>query len=58
MQLITTWAYGFHKAKAALALIMVTVGPIEHVLPHERRQVSDPWKPPTPLPGDPRSVSQ
>ena len=28
-------AYGFHSAKAALALIMLTLGPIEHVLPHE-----------------------
>ena len=33
---IVTRAYGFHSAKAALALIMLTVGPIEHVLPHER----------------------
>ena len=30
-------AYGFHSANAALGLIMLTLGPIEHVLPHERR---------------------
>src|ERR1035437_9008267 len=29
-------AYGFHSAGAALALIMLTLGPIEHVLQHER----------------------
>ncbi|MHB1710528.1 MAG: hypothetical protein ACYCV7_03880 [Acidimicrobiales bacterium] len=28
---------GFHSADAALALIMVTSGPIGHVLRHERR---------------------
>jgi transposase len=37
VRLIINRAYGFHSAKAALALIMLTVGPIEHVLPHERR---------------------
>ena len=36
VRMIVTRAYGFHSAKAALALIMLTVGPIEHVLPHER----------------------
>jgi transposase len=36
VRLIINRAYGFHSAQAALALIMVTLGPIEHVLPHER----------------------
>ena len=35
-------AYGFHSANAALALIMVTLGPIEHVLPHERQPRAEP----------------
>ncbi len=39
VRLIINRAYGFHTAKAALALIMLTVGPIEHVLPHERTSV-------------------
>lgn len=39
VRMIITRAYGFHSAKAALALIMLTVGPIEHVLPHERTGV-------------------
>ncbi|MDA8354819.1 MAG: ISL3 family transposase [Actinomycetota bacterium] len=36
VRLVINRAYGFHSAKAALALVMLTVGPIEHVLPHER----------------------
>jgi hypothetical protein len=36
VRLIINRAYGFHSAGAALALIMVTLGPINHVLPHER----------------------
>lgn len=36
VRLIVSRAYGFHSAEAALALIMLTVGPITHVLPHER----------------------
>lgn len=36
VRLIINRAYGFHSANAALALIMVTLGPVEHVLPHER----------------------
>jgi len=36
VRLIVNRAYGFHSAKAAMALIMLTLGPIEHVLPHER----------------------
>jgi transposase len=36
VRLITKRAYGFHSAKAALALIMLTLGPVDHVLPHER----------------------
>jgi hypothetical protein len=43
VRLIVYWAYGFHSANAALALIMVTLGPIEHILPHERHRASDPW---------------
>jgi transposase len=42
VRLIINRAYGFHSANAALALIMVTLGPIEHVLPHERRTAADP----------------
>jgi len=42
VRLIINRAYGFHSANAALALIMVTLGPIEHVLPHERRSTADP----------------
>ena len=42
VRLIINRAYGFHSANAALALIMVTLGPIEHVLPHERRSPTDP----------------
>jgi transposase len=36
VRLIVNRAYGFHSANAALALVMLTLGPIEHVLPHER----------------------
>jgi transposase len=42
VRLIINRAYGFHSANAALALIMVTLGPIEHVLPHERQPEADP----------------
>ncbi len=42
VRLIINRAYGFHSANAALALIMITLGPINHVLPHERRQTADP----------------
>lgn len=41
VRLIINRAYGFHSANAALALIMVTLGPIKHVLPHERVLVSN-----------------
>ena len=41
VRLIINRAYGFHSANAALALIMVTLGPITHVLPHEHSLVSD-----------------
>ncbi len=41
VRLIINRAYGFHSANAALALIMVTLGPITHVLPHERVLVSN-----------------
>lgn len=36
VRLIVNRAYGFHSAHAALGLIMLTLGPITHVLPHER----------------------
>ena len=42
VRLIVNRAYGFHSANAALGLIMLTLGPIEHVLPHERRRAADP----------------
>ena len=42
VRLIVNRAYGFHSANAALGLIMLTLGPIEHVLPHERHQATDP----------------
>jgi transposase len=42
VRLIVNRAYGFHSANAALALIMLTLGPITHVLPHERAQAPDP----------------
>ena len=35
VRLITRRAYGFHSAKAALALIILTCGPITLHLPHE-----------------------
>lgn len=38
VRLITRRAYGFHTAKAALALIMLTCGPIILQLPHELHQ--------------------
>lgn len=41
VRLIINRAYGFHSANAALGLIMVTHGPITHVLPHERSLVSN-----------------
>ncbi len=34
--MIINRAYGFHSAGPRSALIMLTVGPITHVLPHER----------------------
>jgi transposase len=42
VRLIINRAYGFHSANAALALIMLTLGPIDHVLPHERTKATDP----------------
>ncbi|MGH8846963.1 MAG: ISL3 family transposase [Polaromonas sp.] len=36
---IITRSYGFHSSRAALALIMLTLGPVTHVLPHERTGV-------------------
>jgi transposase len=42
VRLIVNRAYGFHSGNAALALIMLTLGPIDHVLPHERTGAPDP----------------
>ncbi|HEY5271952.1 MAG TPA: transposase, partial [Acidimicrobiales bacterium] len=42
VRLIVNRAYGFHSANAALGLIMLTLGPVEHVLPHERVPIVDP----------------
>ncbi len=42
VRLIVNRAYGLHSANAALALVMLTLGPIEHVLPHERTKAADP----------------
>ena len=42
VRLIINRAYGFHSANAALALIMITLGPVEHVLPHERMSAASP----------------
>ncbi len=42
VRLIVNRAYRFRSANAALGLIMLTLGPIEHVLPHEQRRGSDP----------------
>lgn len=36
VRLIIRRAFGFHSAQAALALVMLSCGPIELVLPHER----------------------
>jgi transposase len=36
VRLITRRAYGFHSPKAALALVMLSCGPIELHLPHEK----------------------
>lgn len=42
VRLIVNRAYGFHSPNAALGLIMLTLGPINHVLPHERAAAADP----------------
>ncbi|MFZ5652817.1 MAG: ISL3 family transposase [Pseudomonadota bacterium] len=42
VRLIVNRAYGFHSANAALGLVMLTLGPIDHVLPHERHPAPDP----------------
>ena len=39
VRLIVRRGYGFHTAQAALALVMLTCGPIELHLPHERTPV-------------------
>jgi transposase len=40
VRLITRRAYGFHSAKAALALVLLTCGPITLHLPHELRALA------------------
>jgi transposase len=42
VRLIVNRAYGFHSASAALGLIMLSLGPITHVLPHERASAAGP----------------
>ena len=42
VRMIISRAYGFHSSRAALALVMLTLGPINHVLPHERTHAGDP----------------
>ncbi|MDP1792772.1 MAG: transposase [Acidimicrobiales bacterium] len=42
VRLIINRAHGFHSASAALGLIMLTLGSIDHVLPHERQRTADP----------------
>jgi len=39
VRMIVNRAYVFHSAKATIALVMLTLGPIQHVLPHERTGV-------------------
>lgn len=41
VRMIVNRAYGFHSSRAALALIMLTVGPVTHVLPHEQPCLPD-----------------
>lgn len=36
VRLIIRRAYGFHSAEAALALVMLSCGPVQLQLPHER----------------------
>ena len=42
VRLIVNRAYGFPSANAALGLIMLSLGPITHVLPHERASAAGP----------------
>jgi transposase len=42
VRMIISRAYGFHSSRAALALVMLTLGPINHVLPHERTDEGGP----------------
>ena len=39
VRLIIRRAYGFHSPRAALALVMLSCGPIDLVLPHERATI-------------------
>ena len=43
VRLITRRAYGFHSAKAALALVLLTCGPITLHLPHELHALIIGW---------------
>jgi transposase len=54
VRLIINRAYGFHSANAALAVIMVTLGPIEHVLPPRALDGRRSLKSPTFMPGGPK----
>ena len=40
VRLLVNRAYGFRSAKSALALVMLTIGPIKLTLPHERAAIS------------------
>ena len=37
VKLIVRRAYGFHSARAALALVHLTCGPVTPTLPHEQK---------------------
>lgn len=53
VRVIINRAYGFHTSNAALALIMITFGPIDHVLPHETPRDRRSLNRPTLKPGGP-----
>lgn len=52
-QPIANRAYGFHSTAAAPALFRVALGPIQHVLPHERHPGGRPIKSPEYMQGGP-----
>jgi len=55
VRLIVNRAYGISPQTQALGLIMLTLGPIDHVLPHERTTPADPLNRPTIMPGGPKT---